>query len=318
MKKNLQLIFKKSFRSAFLGILVLITNVSMAQDYDFIQDENGLVVMEAENYSEKIDTGEDMWDTVTAVPNFSGEGGMRAVLVSVDNYGDASKAFTDSPVLKYNIDFKRTGKHYVWARASHEGGKDDSFHTGINDQEIALSSEMITFEGASGTSMWVWMGWGNKVDEHASVEVPSTGVNTFVVYIREKNFLIDKIILTPDEFYLPYLDNDTLSVGPDETVLGIKNIDNDNFSNLTSYPNPFSEITNLSFNLKASGEIKLTVYNIVGDEVAVLLNNYVTAGKKNIEWAGTDNSNNPLSAGVYFITLKSGTYTETIRTILTR
>jgi len=68
-----------------------------------------------------------------------------------------------------------------------------------------------------------------------------------------------------------------------------------------NYPNPFNPSTNLEFSLKDASKVKLTIYNILGEEVTTLLNNYLEKGNYHI----TFNAGN-LSSGIYFYELKTG------------
>jgi hypothetical protein len=68
-----------------------------------------------------------------------------------------------------------------------------------------------------------------------------------------------------------------------------------------NYPNPFNPSTRIKFSLAEGSEIRLSVYNILGEEIAVLLNEYLNAGsyEKSFNAAG-------LASGIYFYKLSSG------------
>jgi hypothetical protein len=78
-----------------------------------------------------------------------------------------------------------------------------------------------------------------------------------------------------------------------------------------NYPNPFNPSTTISFSLPQSSEVQLNVYNILGQQVASLVNSSMNAGTYNINW---DASN--LSSGMYIYRLKAGTTVLTNRMIL--
>lgn len=78
-----------------------------------------------------------------------------------------------------------------------------------------------------------------------------------------------------------------------------------------NYPNPFNPVTTIEFSIPAKEFVKLSVFNALGQEVAVLVNEVRTAGTHEISWdAGGVNS------GVYFYRLTSGEFTETKKMIL--
>jgi photosystem II stability/assembly factor-like uncharacterized protein len=73
------------------------------------------------------------------------------------------------------------------------------------------------------------------------------------------------------------------------------------FNLAQNYPNPFNPTTNISFNIPESGNVKLAVYNTIGQEVAVLVNGVVTAGQHEAVFNASS-----LPSGVYFYKLQTG------------
>ncbi len=67
-----------------------------------------------------------------------------------------------------------------------------------------------------------------------------------------------------------------------------------------NFPNPFNPTTNIKFAIPNSGNVKLSVYNILGQEVAQLVNEFKEAGSHNVTW----NASN-LSSGIYIYRLES-------------
>ncbi len=80
-----------------------------------------------------------------------------------------------------------------------------------------------------------------------------------------------------------------------------------------NYPNPFNPSTVISYQLPTDGFVTLKVYNLLGSEVATLVNDTQNAGAYNV----TFNANN-LSSGVYFYKIKSGNFSDTKKLILLR
>lgn len=73
-----------------------------------------------------------------------------------------------------------------------------------------------------------------------------------------------------------------------------------------NYPNPFNPTTSISFTIPQSGNVKLAVYNLLGQEVAVILNEYKEAGSYNIEFDAQN-----MNSGVYLYKLESNGLTLT-------
>lgn len=82
------------------------------------------------------------------------------------------------------------------------------------------------------------------------------------------------------------------------------------FELLQNYPNPFNPSTTIKFTIPkvrrsgASPHItKLVIYNILGQKVKTLVNDFLSPGEYSITWDSTDNNNNLVSSGVYFYSL---------------
>jgi hypothetical protein len=74
-----------------------------------------------------------------------------------------------------------------------------------------------------------------------------------------------------------------------------------------NYPNPFNPATTISFEIKERNNILLIIYDVTGREVRRLIdNNEYEAGGHKIMWDGSNESNNPVSSGVYFYRLIAG------------
>lgn len=71
------------------------------------------------------------------------------------------------------------------------------------------------------------------------------------------------------------------------------------------YPNPFIHSTNIEYSLKQSEHILLEIYNVKGQKVRTLANNFMHSGKYNIIWNGKDNDNNTCASGIYLYKLST-------------
>ena len=78
-----------------------------------------------------------------------------------------------------------------------------------------------------------------------------------------------------------------------------------------NYPNPFNPLTQINYNVGEGGLVNLKVYNILGIEVATLVNEYKPAGSYQATFDGND-----LSSGVYIYNLSVNNYTKTRKMIL--
>lgn len=72
-----------------------------------------------------------------------------------------------------------------------------------------------------------------------------------------------------------------------------------------NYPNPFNPSTTISFSLPAASTVTISVVNLIGQEVATLLNGQIEAGIHNITWNGNDRSGRTVASGLYFYRMKA-------------
>jgi len=70
-----------------------------------------------------------------------------------------------------------------------------------------------------------------------------------------------------------------------------------------NYPNPFNPKTTIKYELPNSGDISLKIYNVTGQLVRTLVNNYEEAGYHSIEWNGDDENGRSVASGIYIYRL---------------
>jgi hypothetical protein len=169
----------------------------------------------------------------------------------------------------------------------------------------------------------------NTISNHKHVMrkmLPSPAGHSFSINLNETINLPQTIELDP------IWDSDSLSVVvftqsvSSKTVyqsatisydeLTITNIENNNFSPSEfklnqNYPNPFNPSTVISYQLPVSSNVTLKVYDLLGIEVATLVDEYKPAGNYEVEFNASD-----LTCGIYFYKLRTDNYIETRKMIL--
>ena len=78
-----------------------------------------------------------------------------------------------------------------------------------------------------------------------------------------------------------------------------------------NYPNPFNPTTTIGFELPKASQVKLSIYNVLGQEVAVLIDEYMEAGRQSREWDASVKA-----SGLYFYRIQAGDFTETKKMIM--
>jgi hypothetical protein len=99
-------------------------------------------------------------------------------------------------------------------------------------------------------------------------------------------------------------------------VIGITSINSNvpkEYSLKQNYPNPFNPVTNIEFSVPKAGLIKISVYDILGKEIGVLVNERLSAGSYKVDFIASS-----LPSGVYFYRLQTSEFIETKKMILVK
>ncbi|MCH8035073.1 MAG: T9SS type A sorting domain-containing protein [Bacteroidetes bacterium] len=78
-----------------------------------------------------------------------------------------------------------------------------------------------------------------------------------------------------------------------------------------NYPNPFNPITTITYQIPKTSFVTIKVYDVLGNEIATLVNEELEAGKYEIDFIARD-----LPSGIYFYTFRSGSFAETKKMLL--
>ena len=92
-----------------------------------------------------------------------------------------------------------------------------------------------------------------------------------------------------------------------------KNIEISVFNFFQNYPNPFNPTTNISYSLAENGYVQLTVYDILGKEVATLVDQQQNSGLHSVVFDARS-----LASGVYFLRLQIGEFRISKKMVLLR
>jgi hypothetical protein len=93
--------------------------------------------------------------------------------------------------------------------------------------------------------------------------------------------------------------------GPISSVVSEDFLIPESFTLKQNYPNPFNPTTKIEFSLPVASDVKLVVYNILGQQVASLINGQRSAGNHSVLWNANDSNGMKLSSGIYFYMLKA-------------
>jgi len=141
-------------------------------------------------------------------------------------------------------------------------------------------------------------------------------------------------IFNDEEVFQPILtsynfDDSTLTAtieGFGELIFGVPGVIlgiNDNESQLPNefmleqnFPNPFNPETTINYTLPEASNVKVSIFNIMGEEIALLINENQEAGYRSVRWNGTDISGRKVSGGMYLYRIQAGSFTKTRKMVL--
>jgi len=153
-------------------------------------------------------------------------------------------------------------------------------------KEEALSSDLILFVD-------------QRIAERRFIgDVPGNSTRLFSFYCRWA-VLVGRHIVKAAIYTVSHdpKGNNFLTV---EIVVGVGSQGRDDFD-LRNYPNPFNSQTTIRYFLPSDGNVKLTVFDMLGKEVAVLIDGYQETGEYQVTWNASQ-----FSSGNYFYCLESG------------
>ena len=85
-----------------------------------------------------------------------------------------------------------------------------------------------------------------------------------------------------------------------------------------NYPNPFNPETIIRYQLDRTAEVKLEIYNIVGERVTTLVDKKLSSGAYFVTWHGSDALGRPVASGVYIYRLQTDSFVESKKMLLLR
>jgi len=150
------------------------------------------------------------------------------------------------------------------------------YATDVNDSStfvmIPTGEETTTMSTLTNDTEYYWWVMANDEDG-LSTQSNEGAVNRFVV----GTLAIDPMDLIPEVFALHQ-----------------------------NYPNPFNPVTTLRYDLPENSHVNIMIYDIMGREVRSLVNNQQNAGFKSVLWDATNESGQPVSAGMYIYRISAG------------
>ena len=143
---------------------------------------------------------------------------------------------------------------------------------------------------------------------------------------------VDKVELTPVELTNPnhsltYYYNDYASgapevkaIHPEMAAMIVPGNGSDalptSYGLLQNSPNPFNPTTTIRYALPEASDVKISVFNILGQNVRDLVNSHLEAGTHEVVWDGKSSSGDQVASGIYFYKISANNFTDTKKMVL--
>jgi hypothetical protein len=127
------------------------------------------------------------------------------------------------------------------------------------------------------------------------------------------------MMLAPGEFHiyttkrLETPEPGIVSAVEDEPVAAIRS-----FALHQNHPNPFNPETTIRFDLPATSDVSVKVFNLIGEEVLTLVDSRLLAGSHELRWQGIDAQGRQVGSGIYFLRVSAGTQASVRKMMVVR
>lgn len=147
---------------------------------------------------------------------------------------------------------------------------------------------------------FTWQAEGGTIDEYGQY-IAGDVLGTYKVIAQDSNsglkdtayvVIVDTLTSVKDNYFSKYTQNKDLC---------------------KVYPNPFTETTKIQFIVEEYSKVELKIYNPLGQEMAVLVNEYLTEGEYEVKWEPET-----IESGIYFFSFKAGNFINTGKIVRVR
>jgi hypothetical protein len=241
-------------------------------------------------------------------------------------YGNGGSVYTSSeiggenaPILKTKIYITDAGTYDVWINFWMNPSADWRVKAGLSESAMQVfrqrGAEMV--EGGEYSASIVISGNGNTFLYQAYLgRIEAAGNDSFEVYIDDDARQVGSTTLIGNTARTWY-DGVSYAMVNEEVVGSIEysqKIEVDLISKYElsrNYPNPFNPATIIKYSIPVKSFVNLEVYDIIGNKIAILVNEEKTPGNFSVSFDGSN-----LSSGVYYYRIKAGDFVKAGKMIL--
>ena len=288
--------------SSSLGIPQIISTIPMENDLVIDQSSKNSLSFKVFAFDPDNDPLRYFW-------TLSAHG--KTQIVSVSNFYDF--VYTDyldgfHEITAFISDGKNTKKH-VWSITVNTTVRLSQFTAHVVDYN-GVNLEWQTSDEMNTAGFYVLRSI-SKGGEYKRLNSLLISVN------HEKKYqFMDRQVEAGKTYYYKLQDVDNRGMINQHEPIFIKVNSPEKFALLQNFPNPFNSITTIPYHVPQMAHIKLTIFNIKGQKVKVLLDQMKEPGFYTSSWEGKDDNGNRVASGVYFYSVLAKEFTQTRQMLL--
>jgi hypothetical protein len=210
------------------------------------------------------------------------------------DYGEFSCDYDNSSLI-YNIPYLNPASNYLLRAVVYKEGSQ------IGQEEVYVDTTFVT-----------QVIYTPYVPETVCVILPKETYENDLEVSKEIERVLGSYALLADlKVYEVNLSEDSSGGGAQGNTIDMKR-----YALYQNHPNPFKDLTKITFAIPRECKVSLFVYNVTGRRVRTLIDDKMKPGDYNLKWDGKDNQNRKLSNGIYFYRLQTEDFKDTKKTIL--
>jgi hypothetical protein len=185
-----------------------------------------------------------------------------------------------------------------------------NFGNGVTLSPFDYYDVFVISYNEDGEVQWAKAAGSNTFDQGSGIIVNETGI-CYISGLVSENSVFDTMSVTGGYKNLFWAKLNFDNIVPVENGLPANTQVANEFSLIQNYPNPFNPTTTISFSIPSSAFTSLKIYDVLGNEVATLVNEEKPAGNYKVSFNASS-----LSSGTYFYRIRAGSFIETRKMIL--
>jgi hypothetical protein len=154
--------------------------------------------------------------------------------------------------------------------------------------------------------------------DHVTIEVVSSGDTTADLTLSFADGWTGMAFVTASVCDAYHCDSETFTVWVSDPPLGVDDIVllPDVFALRQNYPNPFNPVTTIAYDIPEISNVRIDMYNILGQKVRTLVNGTHQPGMYHVRWNGTNDLGNLMASGMYFYRISSEEFISVKKLVL--